>query len=109
MARISTGRITLFSLLLALVLFTGAFAWYAFAGDQNDDYVYLHEFINEKHFGLCDDFDLCMGDPVSTVSQVIAFPGLNSDCGTSRNPALATMCTCISRRCLSPKRCVGAA
>lgn len=72
MARISTGRITLFSLLLALVLFTGAFAWYAFAGDQNDDYVYLHEFTNEKHFGLCDDFDLCMGDPVSTVSQVIS-------------------------------------
>lgn len=63
---------TPFSLLLALVLFAGAFAWYAFAGDQNDDYVYLHEFVNDKPFGATDDFDLCVGDPVTTPGQVVS-------------------------------------
>lgn len=72
MARIISGRITLFSLLSALVLFTGAFAWYACAGDQNDDYVYLHEFINEKPLGSCDYFYLCEGDTVTSFSQVIS-------------------------------------
>lgn len=63
---------TPFSLLLALVLFAGAFAWYAFAGDQNDDYVYLHEFVNDKPFGYTYDFDLCVGDPITAPGQVIS-------------------------------------
>lgn len=61
-------KANIFGCLLGSVLFLGALLWYLAAGTQNDDFVYLHEFIgsvpNDESFSNCE------GSLVTTFQQV---------------------------------------
>ncbi len=64
---------SLFVWLLGVVLFGGALSWFLCSGPQNDDFVYLHEFVGDEPFSVT--FNYSEGGAITTLPQLFSSIG----------------------------------